>query len=573
MTQMTLPQSLDGKRIPFPDSRQITLVGANGAGKSLFMEEMVRLCPNRAYVLSALEASFPERDESVLPGSIDVLYTEAIRQQPYLRDDAVSEIDKLSFLLFSDEFEYLLSVKAEGLRKGKRVTLSPTKLDLVRNLWERIFPGNHILRHTGRLLFATDSGENLIPARGLSQGEKAVLYYIGAVLFAMPDAVIFVDSPSLFLHPAILNTVWNGIEELRPDCTFVYDTTDVDFVNSRTENATIWVKSFDAEAHAWDYQVFRSGEFSDDLFIDLIGSRKPVLFIEGDAIHSIDAKLYTLVFSEFTVRPLGSCNKVIETTRSFNDLKPMHHLDSHGIVDRDRRSDEEVGYLRGKRIFVPDVAEVENIFLLEEVIRVMAHRRGKNADKVFAKVKHHVMQTFAARYDEQALQHVRHRVKHEVECKIDAKFKCISAMEMHLRQLVNMLRPREHYNELRRQFRAILQHDDYAAVLKVFNHKPMLPDSGVAQLLGFPSKEAYIADVLNALKGNDRHAHSLKAAIKFCFGLDMDNNQLPQGSEPPKAAEGLDPELFKPDPEEKILERRERQSRRHGKRYHRGKRL
>lgn len=568
MSQLVLPQSIDGEKIPFPESRQITLVGANGAGKSLFMDEMVRRCPKRAYVLSALEASFPEREESTLPGSIDELYAAAVRQQPYLRDDAVSEIDKLAFLLFSDELEYLLAVKADGLRKGRRVTLSPTKLDHVRNLWERIFPGNHILRHTGRLLFATDSGENLIPARGLSQGEKAVLYYIGAVLYAMPNAVIFVDNPSLFLHPSILNTVWNGIEELRPDCTFVYDTTDVDFVNSRTENATIWVKSFDAESRAWNYQVFPSGEFTDDLFIDLIGTRKPVLFIEGDAVHSIDAKLYTLVFSEFTVRPLGSCNKVIETTRSFNDLKPMHHLDSHGIVDRDRRSKEEVGYLRGKRIFVPDVAEVENIFLLEEVIKVMARRRGKNAERVFEKVKHQVMQTFARHYDEQALQHVRHRVKHEVECKIDARFKCISALELHLCSLVNMLRPREHYNALRREFQEMLRKDDYAGVLRVFNHKPMLPDSNVAGLLGFPSKEHYIADVLNALKGTDHTARQLKAAIKFCFGLDMENNQLPEDALPRPLVSD-----YTPEPEEQRIERGRHQSKRHGKRYHRGKRL
>ena len=63
---------------------------------------------------------------------------------------------------------------------------------------------------------------------------------------------------------------------------------------------------------------------------------------------------------------------MIESTRSFNDLKQMHHLDSHGIVDRDRRTDAEVGYLRRKNILVPEVAEVENIFLLEDVVKTMA---------------------------------------------------------------------------------------------------------------------------------------------------------------------------------------------------------
>ena len=99
----------------------------------------------------------------------------------------------------------------------------------------------------------------------------------------------------------------------------------------------------------------------DTALLDLLGSRKPVLVIEGDDKHSIDSRLYPLIFPEYTVKPLGSCNKVIETVRSFGDLKNFHMLESRGIEDRDRRSDPEVEYLRNKNILVPDVAEVENL--------------------------------------------------------------------------------------------------------------------------------------------------------------------------------------------------------------------
>lgn len=571
MTEFMLPKMIDGHRPPMlPDSRQITIVGANGAGKTRFMKELIKRCPGKAYCLSALGAAYPEREHSYLPGSIDDLYAKAIKQQPYLRDDAVSEIDKIAYLLFTDELEYLLSLKANEIGTGKRVVLKPTKLDRLRSLWERIFPGNHILRHTGKLMFATDSGENIISAGTLSEGEKAVLYYIGAVLYAMPDAVIFIDSPSIFMHPSILNTLWNAIEDLRPDCTFVYNTVDVDFVNSRTENVAVWVKSFDVHQNAWDYEVFDSGKLSDDLFIDLIGTRKPVLFIEGDVLHSIDSKLYTLVFPEYTVRPLGSCDKVIESTRTFNDLKPMHHLDSHGIVDRDRRTDVEVEYLRRKAILVPNVAEVENIFLLEEVIRVMARRRGKDPDKVFRHVKQNVMQLFKKQYESQVLQHVRHKVKRDVECKIDGRFTCISALEMHLRTLVDKLKPRETYNALRKEFAGMISSGDYAGVLKVFNHKPMLSESGIAQQLGFPNKETYISAVLGVLKGSGKDSRRLRAAIKYCFGLDLDNNPLQPGEAPPA---DIDHEADSEAVEAEKQERQRRQSKRQGKKYHRGRRI
>lgn len=570
MTEFRLPPLINGSTPPkLPESRQITIVGANGAGKTRFMQELVRRCPGKAYCLSALGAFYPEREKPYLPGSIDDLYAKAIKSQPYLRADAVSEIDKIGYMIFSDEFEYLLSLKADEIGPGKRVVLKPTKLDKLRTLWERIFPGNHILRHTGKLMFATDSGENVISAGTLSEGEKAVLYYIGAVLYAMPDAVIFIDSPSLFLHPAILNTLWNAIEELRPDCTFVYNTVDVEFVNSRTENVAVWIKSFDVHEHAWDYEVFDAGKLSDDIFIDLIGTRKPVLFIEGDVMHSIDSKLYTLVFPEFTVRPLGSCDKVIESTRTFNDLKPMHHLDSHGLVDRDRRTDVEVEYLRRKEIFVPNVAEVENIFLIEEVIRVMSRRRGKDPDKIFKKVHQAVMSLFKKQYDSQALQHVRHKVKRDVECKIDAKFSCISAMEIHLRTLIDKLKPREQYNALRKEFSGMLAKGDYAGVLRVFNYKPMLSECNIAPLLGYPNKDAYISAVLGVLKGVGKDARRLRAAIKYCFGLDLDNNFLSPGEEVRLPDDDTEPV----EKMEEKIERQRRQSKRQGKKYHRGRRL
>ncbi len=113
----------------------------------------------------------------------------------------------------------------------------------------------------------------------------------------------------------------------------------MEFVHLRTSNVYIRVKRVEVESRSWDYEVILPGDMKEELFVDLIGTRKPVLFIEGDARNSIDSKLYPLVFPDYTVKPLGSCDKVIETTRTFNDLKNMHHLESRGIVDRQLSSD------------------------------------------------------------------------------------------------------------------------------------------------------------------------------------------------------------------------------------------
>ena len=221
--------------------------------------------------------------------------------------------------------------------------------------------------------------------------KKLCSFYIGATLYAPANSVIFVDSPTLFLHRTITQSLWTAIEGHRPDCTFVYLTHDIEFPASRTDNITVWIRGCDIRANAWDYEIIRPHEtLSDQLIIDLIGSRKPVLFVEGDDTHSLDFKLYSLIFPEYTVKAMGSCNKVIETVRSFNGIQSFHHLDSYGIVDRDRRNAKEVQYLREKKIFVPDVAEIENLMMLEGVIRTVARLRGKNDVDVFfeGQVKH-----------------------------------------------------------------------------------------------------------------------------------------------------------------------------------------
>lgn len=515
MRSLKLPNLKGEKESPgLPDARQLTIIGGSGAGKTRFMERLMELTGDRTYCLSAIKAPFPEREASHRKGSIDDLYAKAADNLPYMRTNAISELEKLIFMLFADEFEHLLKLKEKVNANCQLKKFPSTKLDKISSLWEKIFPGNKIVTSAGTLMFSTNAGDDLIPAEQLSQGEMAVLYYVAGVLYAMPNAVIFIDAPSLFLHPTILKALWNSIESLRPDCTFVYNSVDVEFVNSRSRNVILWVKSYDAQKKEWDYELIKPGEFREDIFIELIGSRKPVLFIEGDMTHSIDAKLYPLVFPDYTVKPLGSCDKVIETTRSFNGLTNMHHLESHGIVDRDRRTDREVEYLRKKSIMVPEVAEVENLFLLEPVIKSMARLRGRNPENVFRKIKKRSLDEFNRRIQAQVLEHVRHRMKREVEAKIDAKFPCITALETHIRQLIKILNPRQHYNELYGHFRNIVKTGDYVEMLKVFNHKPLLNECGVVEALGFKNRDDYVRGVISAIKAGGEEAKKIRDAIR-----------------------------------------------------------
>ena len=513
-----LPKKLSGKPDVINDARRITVIGANGAGKTRFSARLMEMFPHQAFKLSALRAIFPTTSINKLEGSIDMLYTEKSSMTHIVRGAAESELERLIFLLMQDEFIDMITYKAQ-LKNGQNVEMPHTRLDDVLNRWIEVFPQNRVLRLDGKLLFSNESEDEPYSSQLLSNGEKTVLYYIGAVSYAMPNAVIFVDSPEVFLHHSIMQALWNVIEEMRPDCTFIYNTHDIEFASSRIDNVCVWVRGYDNAHEAWDYRIVSRSTFPDEIYFDILGSRKPVLFIEGDEMHSIDSKLYPLIFTEYTVKPVGSCDKVIEVTRAFNDMQAFHHLDSHGLVDRDRRNEHEVAYLRQKKIFVPEVAEIENILMLEGVVRTVARHFHRNEERVFQRVKRAVINMFRSMLKQQALMHVRHSVKSSVEMRIDRKFQNINALEDHMMDLVHEINPRGMYDDFCRLFHDYEQREDYAAVLKVFNEKTIINNSNVATLCGLRNKEHYVKAILTILKENGPDADSIRRAVKECFGI------------------------------------------------------
>ena len=515
------------------DIRQLTIIGANGSGKTRFCNAVAASSKGAVFRMSALRALYDKHDTSdALPGSIDALFTAINASSASLKSNAATEFERLTTVMLAEEFSELMRWKTLRILKEANIPPPLTKLDTVIKVWQEVFPSNKVLRENGELLFTSQGNDDRYSSTRLSDGEKAVLYYVGAVLYAMPNAIIIVDDPETFLHRSIMVSLWNVIESLRPDCTFIYATHDVDFATSRSDNACVWVKSYDAEAKTWDYEVSQDGtELGDNIFVDLLGSRKPVLFIEGDAVHSIDARLYPLVFNEFAVKPLGSCNRVIESVRTFGSLQSMHHLDSRGIVDRDRRTEHEVAYLRARNIMVPEVAEVENIFMLEQVVYTMAQRLKRNPERIVERVKQAVFNLFSEHLKAQALEHVRHHVKTEVEHRIDMRFRNINALEDHMAYLVNEIKPHAMYNAMCRDFRQLITTLNYNGVLKVFNYKQMIAASGLPQLLGLGGKDGYIKAVLKMLRDGGNDAKTLRDAIKACFTPPADNSQQPTAND------------------------------------------
>ncbi|MDE7146029.1 MAG: DUF4435 domain-containing protein [Duncaniella sp.] len=529
--KLTLPPRLGGDtpQVDTSDNHQIIVIGANGSGKTRFANRLAADLGPQAFRMSALKALYGKEQEDLSEGSIDSLYHEVITRSGIIRDNIKGEFERMLALMLNEEMLNLIAYKyrrdTEG-KDGKKLKLPFTRLDRMVKLWQEVFPDNKVLIDSGRMLFGRESSDDIYSSAKLSAGERAVMYYIGAAMFAPRDAVVFVDYPDMFLHPTSIRSLWDRIEQMRSDCTFIYITHDLSFATTRGDGLTVWVKSCDPGKGEWDYEFLPSAEgISDEVYIAILGARKPVLFIEGDGVNSIDAKLYPLIFREYTVKSLGGCDKVIAYTRTLNSLRSFHNLDSFGIVDRDRRDAGEVDYLRRRKVFVPEVAEIENIFMLEEVVRAVASHFRKDENAVFAQVKRAIMRLFEVDLRQQALQHTRHRVKKTVEHRIDGRFANINKLEEHINDLSQSINPRGMYEQYCREFRRYLQTGDYASVLRVYNRKTMLSESHVARACGLrrDDKDVYIRAILNILKEDGEDARRIRDAIIGTFRLSAES--------------------------------------------------
>ena len=112
-----LPKRMDGLQPEvLLESKQITIIGANGSGKSRFCSALVNELGDKAYRISALKALFPTpASVNPLPGSIEDLFNRMNAANPQVKNLAETEFDKLFYVMLNEEFRDLMNFKAHQL--------------------------------------------------------------------------------------------------------------------------------------------------------------------------------------------------------------------------------------------------------------------------------------------------------------------------------------------------------------------------------------------------------------------------------------------------------------------------
>lgn len=372
------------------------IIGANGSGKTrlaVYLEEQLgekahRIAAHRALSLNSNVDKIPEaKARQYLSYGISMNGI-SITDRKYYRWDnkaptiLLNDFDRLLQYLFAQQ-NNLAVENNQKLNRDEEITNSKTKLDILQEVWERLLPLKklHITADDIRVSsIGIESAD--YSASEMSDGERAVFYILGQVLSANEDSILIFDEPELHIHKSIISNLWDEIEKLRPDCSFLMITHDIEFAATRVAKKYV-IRNYYSDP-AWDISEIPDSELDEQTITLILGSRKPILFVEGEKT-SLDMETYRLCYPEWTVIPKGACKDVIQAVSSLRKLNkdmPILNIKCAGIVDRDTRDSSQIHELEEQGIKVLLCSEIENIFSLSSVVHEVLKIEGFNGNEL-----------------------------------------------------------------------------------------------------------------------------------------------------------------------------------------------
>lgn len=289
-----------------------------------------------------------------------------------------SEFKKVLATLYSERMAKRNKF-CDAYERGEELTRQQLQsaLDVVINIWNFLIEHRTLQCDDSNNLVLTGDGVNgSYPAFQMSDGERIILYLVGRVLLAPERALIIIDEPEMYLHKTIVDKLWNKLEGERRDCVFLYLTHDLQFAASR-DAKKCWIRSFEYPSK-WNIEDIQDNVIPEELLLKLLGSRKKILFCEGKR-NSLDSKIFELLFEDYTITPVETCKDVINFTKAFNKI-PNTVAKAYGIIDRDFHSEDQLEKLKQQNVFSYGVAEIENLFLLPDVIAGFAKYKNEECD-------------------------------------------------------------------------------------------------------------------------------------------------------------------------------------------------
>lgn len=386
-----VPTDIDDKDCSLDPGESLIFVGANGGGKTRLAVHIEKTIASNAHRISAhrsltLNPKVAKIAEDQALGGLRFGRTDQAGQKPQHREGSrwnskaathlLNDYDYLVQALFAEQANTsLIAYHASKPRtEASTQPFKTTKMDVLKDIWERLLPHRQLTITGDDILVQPSNGGNQYDASEMSDGERAIFYMIGQVLVAADDQLIIIDEPELHVHPSIMSKLWDELEAARADCAFVYITHDLEFATNR--NAQKFVIRDYEPTPTWNIEAIPEDTgFSEEVTTLILGSRRPILFVEGMK-NSLDLPIYRACYPNWTVVPRSSCSEVIHSVVTMRKNASLTRVTCSGIVDGDDYNQDEKDRLAHLGIQVLPVSEIENLLLHPTVFTVIAEHEA-----------------------------------------------------------------------------------------------------------------------------------------------------------------------------------------------------
>ncbi|MGI4728972.1 MAG: DUF4435 domain-containing protein, partial [Janthinobacterium lividum] len=255
----------------------------------------------------------------------------------------------------------------------------------------------------------------------------------------------------------------------------------------------------------WEIEDIPENELPESLLLELLGSRKNILFCEGEK-GSIDEKVYNILFPDFTITPVGTCFQVINHTKAFNKI-PKLLTYAFGLVDTDHHLPERLEKLKGDNIFSFSVSEVENLFLDEEFLKYLAKNILIDDSSIIDKIKFDIIDELNKHKVTQAANFVSNRIDYYFKDSNIKKGNSVEEIESNYKIFTEEIDINEFFKNRLNEIEAIILGKDYCKAISVYNNKG---------LKGVASKYLKITDFTDrAIKLLQFHSVTHKMLLRF----------------------------------------------------------
>ncbi len=498
------------KKIDFFNNN-LVVIGANGSGKTTMADKFKKYLKNNGVVISA--------QRILLIPYNDTLYNADITANKLKESQVIekSNREENEFENLRKEFSLVLrNLLAENIKEGHSYIKKSkensekelgkpieTRLDKTIKLWSSLNEHLSIECIDGMNLIAKGPDTAPYSVSKMSDGEKTMLYSIAQVLQAPENGFIVIDEPELYLHKTILFKLWDVLESERKDCLFIYLTHDLDFATSRITAKKVWVKSF-IPPENWTIEEIPENEIPKSLLLKLLGSRKNILFCEG-GYGKEDERIYSILFPEFTVVPVGGCINVINYTKAFNKL-PNITTKAFGIIDSDHYGGR-LDNLKGDNIFCLLVPEIESLLYGEQFLDFYG-KRVLATESNIAKFKSKTIELLKKEKILQASNYVSAKIDFFLKDSNVPKGNNLQEVEDNFTTFSKKINIKEWYNERLEQIEEVINNNDYKSAIKLFNIK-----GGLLPLVKtYFGTDNFKEKAIELLK-NDSESH--KSILKF----------------------------------------------------------